>query len=142
MHGTIYPQEQDFPIPSELHEISCLPMSPDRPPPSKWQHSHLVYQLLLPIFVSSADLLMVHSVLSPRTLMKMLNSIGTSTDHWCTPLGTGFQLCFKLLTTIFWAQQLLSPCHCPLIQPVFHQFAYEEVQGDNVKSLKINMSKS
>ena len=45
-----------------------------------------------PSFVSSANVLRVHSNSSSRSLMKKLNKTGPSTDPWGTPLVTGLQL--------------------------------------------------
>ena len=42
-------------------------------------------------FVSSANLLRVHSNSSSRSLMNKLNKTGPSTDPWGTPLVTGLQ---------------------------------------------------
>ena len=69
-------------------------------------------------FVSSADLLKVHSVPSSRSSMKMLNGTGPSinpwgntTSDWC-PAG----LCSVEKNLLSAAVQLLvSPTHCPFI---------------------------
>ncbi|PKU42357.1 rna-directed dna polymerase from mobile element jockey- hypothetical protein [Limosa lapponica baueri] len=45
-----------------------------------------------PSLVSSANLLRIHSVLSSRSLINMLNKTGPSIDPWGTPLVTGLQL--------------------------------------------------
>lgn len=105
IHGVIPPQGQDFPIPFDLHEISCLLMSPDCSCPS-WMAAKPSGVSTTPLnFVWSAALPMVHFVLSSRPLMKLLNSIGASTGHWGTPLGAGFQVDFMLLITTFWAHK-------------------------------------
>jgi len=45
----------------------------------------------LPTFVSSANLLRMDSLPSLRSLMKMLNKTGPSTDPWGTPVVTDLQ---------------------------------------------------
>ncbi|PKU44635.1 hypothetical protein llap_5071 [Limosa lapponica baueri] len=46
----------------------------------------------------------VHSILSSRSLIKMLKGTGPSTKPWRTPLMTGHQLDLTPFTTILWAQ--------------------------------------
>lgn len=57
-----------------------------------------------PSFVSSANLWKVHDVPAPRSLMKMISSIGSSIYPFRTPLVTGQQLDFMLLITDLPAQ--------------------------------------
>jgi len=52
--------------------------------------------------VSSANLLRVHSVPSSRSLMKMLNRTGPSTDPWGTPLVSSLKLDFMSQITTLW----------------------------------------
>lgn len=60
------------------------------------------------------------------------------------PLMFGLQLNFVSLIcnpSCLAFQLLLSPCHCPFVLLVFHQFVYEYVTGSRVKTLtkaKIN----
>lgn len=54
-------------------------------------------------FVPSVNLMRVHSALSPRFLIKILNSIALCIDPWGTTLVIGFQLDFLLLITTLWA---------------------------------------
>ncbi|KAK1208189.1 ZFR protein, partial [Pygoscelis papua] len=56
-----------------------------------------------PSFVSSANLLRVHSAPSSRSLRKILNMTGPSIDPWGTLLVTSLQLGFILLITTLWA---------------------------------------
>ncbi|KAK4818658.1 hypothetical protein QYF61_017266 [Mycteria americana] len=56
--------------------------------------------------VSSENLLRVHSIPSSRSLIKMLNRTGPSTEPWGTPLVTGRQVDLTPFTTTLWAQ----PC--------------------------------
>ena len=67
-----------------------------------------------PSFVSSANLLRVHSNSSSRSLIKNLNKIGPNTDPWGTPLVTGLQLDSAPLMTTLWA----LPCH--LYHNIYH----------------------
>jgi len=53
-------------------------------------------------FVSSANMLRVHSVPSSRLWKKMLNSTGSSADPWGAPLLTVLQLDFVPLITVLW----------------------------------------
>lgn len=74
-----------FPL-VELHEIPIsqwefLTSVSSQP---KRKHNHLVHQSLLPV-LSPANLLKVQSVPSSRSLMKMLNTIGSSIDLERTP---------------------------------------------------------
>ncbi|KAK4826847.1 hypothetical protein QYF61_011715 [Mycteria americana] len=52
-----------------------------------------------PSFVSSRNLPRVCSAPSSRSLMKVLNNIGSSIDSYSTPLVTGLHLDFELLIT-------------------------------------------
>ena len=56
-------------------------------------------------FVPSTDLLRVSSVLSSRSLMKMLNSIGPIIESWGISLLTGLWLDFIPLLITLWHQQ-------------------------------------
>ena len=93
-----------------------------------------------PSFVSSANLLQVHSIPSSLSLMSKLNKTGPSTDPWGTPLVTSLQLdSAPLMTTPLSSalQPVLKPPHWPLIQPTFPELPYEDVMGDSVKSLAV-----
>lgn len=57
-------------------------------------------------FLSSVNLLGVHSVLLFRSLMKASNSVGPRTNPWSTPLLTCLQLDFMPLIITFWTQLL------------------------------------
>ena len=59
-----------------------------------------------PSFVSPANLLRVHSVLSFRLLKKRLNKTGTSTNLWGIPLVTGLQLDSAPLMATLWVLPL------------------------------------
>jgi len=59
---------------------------------------------LSPSLVSSANLLRLHSIPSSRSLIKMLNRSGPSSEPWGTPLMTGRQLDLTPLTTTLWAR--------------------------------------
>jgi len=50
---------------------------------------------------SSANLVRVHSVPSPRSLMNKVNKTGHSTDPWVTPLARVLQSDLVLLIIIF-----------------------------------------
>ena len=54
-------------------------------------------------FISSANLLRVHSILSSRSLMNILNKTGSSTSHWEHYLSTDLQLDSALMITTLWA---------------------------------------
>lgn len=57
-------------------------------------------------FLTSANLLMLQSVPSPKSVLNVLNSNATSIDPWHTPLVSGLQLDFVSLTTTLAAQYL------------------------------------
>ena len=84
---------------------SCVPISPACQSPCGWEHNLLVLSGTPPCFVSSEDLLRVHSGPSSRSLMKMLSSIDPSVCSWDAPLETGLQMDFMLLITSLWAQE-------------------------------------
>mgnify|MGYP001864314314 CR=1 FL=1 len=56
--------------------------------------------------VSSTNLLSVHSIPLPVSLMKILKSSGSSIDYWETPLVADLHLDIAPLTTTLWVQ-----CH-------------------------------
>lgn len=66
-------------------------------------HNHLVYQPLLPVCIICR---LAECVLCPRSLMKILRSIGPSIDHWGTSLVICLQLDFMLLMATLWAPPL------------------------------------
>ena len=57
----------------------------------------------LPDLVSSANLVRVPSIPLPRSLIKILNRTGPSSDPWGTPLVTRRQLALTSFTTTLWA---------------------------------------
>ncbi|KAF1629452.1 Serine/threonine-protein phosphatase 4 regulatory subunit 4, partial [Eudyptes filholi] len=59
---------------------------------------------LLPNLVLSANLLRVHSISLSRSLIKILNRTGPSTEPWGTPLVTSRQLDLTPFTTTLWAR--------------------------------------
>ncbi|KAK4828313.1 hypothetical protein QYF61_025325 [Mycteria americana] len=59
--------------------------------------------------VSSANLLRVHLIPSPRSLIKILNRTGPDTEPWGTPLVTGCQLDLTPFTTTLWARPSSQP---------------------------------
>lgn len=61
--------------------------SPASPGPSGWQHTHLVYQLLLPVFYYQPACWRVSPTI--QVIVKMLNGVDPSTDPWSTPLVMG-----------------------------------------------------
>lgn len=78
VHGVIPSHAQDLSLPfSEIHEVPVYPfLQPDE----------------IPLNGSTTTSIM------PFT--KMLNSIGPSVDPWGTPLVTGFQVDFMLVSTM------------------------------------------
>ena len=68
-----------------------------------------------PSFVSSANLLRVHSNSASKSLMKKLNKTGPSTDPWWTALVTGLQVDSAPLTTTLW---VLPFSHNPIVIPL------------------------
>lgn len=102
MCGIILPHAEDFTLPlAELHEAPVRPFLQHvkihlTGTTTLWYTSHS------PTFVSSVKLLRIHPAPSFRTLMKMLNRAGSSTDHWGTLQVTGLQSDFVPLTTILW----------------------------------------
>lgn len=103
---------------------SCQHIRPACPGSSGWQYNPMVNQTILcPSFVSSADLVMVHSALSFRSLLKMWNRTGPSIVPWSTAEVTGLQMDFKPLITTPW------PCHSDSFQstvfahPAFNSFS-------------------
>ena len=76
VHGIIASQVQDF------VELCWVPVSPFlQPVEVSLNGSTTVWSMNIPLsFVSFADLLRVHSVPSSRSVMKMLNRTGLSTD--------------------------------------------------------------
>ncbi|KAK4828728.1 hypothetical protein QYF61_000719 [Mycteria americana] len=118
----------------ELYEVPASPFSSiSRPLWMAAQPSGI--SATPPSFVSSVNLLKVHSAPTSRSLMKMLNRTEPSTDSWGTLLVTGLQLdCLPLITTL--RTQPVSPFSIQLlIQPIFHQLLYEDLMGDSVKGL-------
>ena len=90
-----------------------------------------------PSFVLSATLLRMHSIPSSRSLMKMLNKTGPSTNPRCTSVATGLQLdCTADHNSLSSASQpVLSPPHSPLICPTVPELTYEGVMGVSVTNL-------
>jgi len=68
------------------------------------------------ILASPANLVRVHSISLSRSLMKIFNSIGHSTDPWGTPLVSSVCLDIKPLTTTLW----LRPSNQFLIHQTDH----------------------
>ncbi|KAK4817624.1 LOW QUALITY PROTEIN: hypothetical protein QYF61_021527, partial [Mycteria americana] len=103
LHGVVVTQVQDLALSFvEPHTIDLSPwIQPVQVPlaflPSS--RSTLPHNL-----VSSANLLRVHSIPLSRSLIKILNRTGPSTEPWGTPLVTGRQLDLTPFTTTLWAR--------------------------------------
>lgn len=103
--GFITLQVHEFAFP--LVEHHGIPLSsilhPVKIPPSRWT---FVVSATSHTFLSSVNLLRVHSVLLFRPLTKASNSIGPSTNPWGTLLVTCLQRDFMPLIITFWTQLL------------------------------------
>ncbi|KAK4823665.1 LOW QUALITY PROTEIN: hypothetical protein QYF61_005017 [Mycteria americana] len=103
LHGVVVTQVQDLALSLlESHKIGLGPsIQPIQIPlaflPSS--RSTLPHNL-----VSSANLLRVHSIASSRSLIKILNRTGPSTEPWGTPLVTSCQVDLTPFTTTLWAR--------------------------------------
>ena len=93
-------------------------------------------------FVSSENLLRMHSAPLSRSLMKMLYTTASSINPWSMILLTDMQLDFMPLVTTLWTQpysQFSVHLTVYLSSSILHQLACEEVAGDSVKRLtKVN----
>ena len=83
-------------------------------------------------FVSSANLLRVHSAPS---LVKVLNSIGSSIDAWGMPPVSDLHLDFMPLMASLWAWKFSHSTFVHLSSPYFTWFVYEHVMGGSAGSL-------
>ena len=105
---------------------------------SLWMAAQLCGVLVTcPSFVSSANLVRLHSVPSSRSLMKVLNRTGPSIYSWGPLLVTGLQLDFVPLITTLWAWPFsqfsihVSVCMISICQ----QLIYEDLTGHSVSGL-------
>lgn len=79
----VLPQAQDFTV--SFAELPEVPVSPFLQPVHIPLDGPSDVSGTPPSFVSSTDSLKVYSATSPRSLMKRLDKIRLSTDHWGTP---------------------------------------------------------
>ncbi|RMC07389.1 hypothetical protein DUI87_16854 [Hirundo rustica rustica] len=79
-----------------------------------------------PNLVPSVNLLMLDSVVSSRSSIKILNKTRPNPDPWGTPLVTDYQQDVALFTTTLWAQQILNPAKSAPVQTMGCQFCQED----------------
>lgn len=77
---------------NELHEVPVISFLQPIRAPSEWHINNLVHTSFLQCFVSSTNLQKVYYAPSFSMIIKMLNSIGGSTEPKNKPPTTSLQL--------------------------------------------------
>lgn len=116
----------------ELHKVLVNPL----PQPVKdYLNAALLSKVLTAPsnFMSFLNLLRVHSVPSPRLLIKTINSVGPSVDPWGKLQVTGSRLDFVLLIRTLWVRPCSQFPFNLLIQSTSPEIFFKDARGGWVK---------